>query len=173
MDARFFNNIMSELNEEWAANTLGMIINRNGGPDLIDDKKGVEIKFCLTGNKCRAERYTLGWTVLEYQMNYGKNGLPFFWGLGTYELDRPISEIQTKNARRLERYVLSRGLWIVKYKWMEQFPPHKTSGQTKKSSWENTLRYPKFNRVPRTTLTSRTAGGLVRLTGGVDVRLFD
>ncbi len=173
MDARFFNSIMHRFNHEWAATALGMGVNQNNGPDLINGNKSIELKFCLVGEKSGAERYTRGWTVLEYQMDYGENGLLFFWGLGTYELSRPISIIKTREAGRLERYVLKRNLWIVNSDWMQQFPPHRTKGQTKKSSWDNTLRYPKLKSLPRTTVAYRVNGGFVHLTDGIDARLFD
>ena len=127
----------------------------------------------MVGERCGAESYTRGWTVLEYQMDYGLGTLPFFWGLGTYELSRPISTIKTREAGRLERYVLRRELWVVDYGWMKQFPPSKTSGKTETSSWNNTLRYPKFKDLPRTNVTYPTEKGLVHLTEGVNPEFFD
>lgn len=171
MKARRFNSIMPGLNEEWAAKALGMEINLEKGPDLIDNQKNVEIKFCLTGKRCGAENYPQDWTVFEEQMGY--NGTkPAFWGLGLYELKKPVSEIKSDDLKKLEAMVLRRNLWIVKWKWMYQFPPHKTNGETYISSWENTLRYPKLSHLPGTTQIHRVRKGSIYLTEGVDPEYF-
>ena len=62
---------------------------------------------------------------------------------------------------------------MVDYGWMKQFPPSKTSGKTETSSWNNTLRYPKFKDLPRTNVTYPTEKGLVHLTEGVNPEFFD
>jgi hypothetical protein len=173
MKARIFNgSLMPCINESWAARVLGMQKTSNGGIDLVNDKKGVEIKFHLVGEKSGAQLYSRIWTILDYQMAYGTAQLPAFWGLGHYELDRPVSKIKTKSPGDLERFVLSRELWIVNWSWMEQFPPHETRGKTKKSSWNNVLRYAKFRCLPKNTRNYEVHGGLVHLTEGVNPELF-
>ena len=100
MKARIFNSVMPRLNEIWAGQVLGMEVNFQKGPDLIDDLKVVELKFCLTGKVCGAEKYPKDWTVLEYQMGYNEKILAF-WGLGLYEIKRPVSEIKSEDIENL------------------------------------------------------------------------
>ena len=79
MDARIFNSkIMPLVNGNWSAKVLGMELNPNGGPDLVDDSKVIEIKFRLVGKKCGAESYPLSWNVEEHQMEYNE-GTDGFW----------------------------------------------------------------------------------------------
>ena len=171
MKARKFNSIMPRLNEIWAGQVLGMDVNPQKGPDLIDGSKIVEIKFFLTGRECGAEEYPKDWTVLEYQMGY--NGkIPAFWGLGMYEMNKPVSEIRSEDLEELEAMALKRVLWVVPWSWMKQFPPYKTKGETEISSWDNTLRYPKLKFIPRTTKTYRVRKGVVHLTKGVNPGYF-
>src|SRR3990167_5869052 len=98
MKHRTFNSVMTYVHSRWAAEVLGMTKNSGRGADLIDDEKQVELKFKLTN-----EDYShKSWRVLEYQMNYGNNGKPTFWGLGFYTLDKPIRNIGTRHSRLLE-----------------------------------------------------------------------
>jgi hypothetical protein len=171
MKARRFNSMMPRLNEAWAGQVLGMEINPQKGPDLVDGLKIIELKFCLTGRECGAERYPKDWTVLEYQMKY--NGkIPAFWGLGLYEMDRAVSKIRSGNSENLEAMVLRRVLFVVQWAWMNQFSPSDTKGETRNSSWENTFRYPKLKCLPEITRTYEVKKGLVHLTQGVDPEYF-
>jgi len=174
MDHRRFNGkVMPDVNHTWAARVLGMEINTNtnGGPDLVDNSKGVELKFRLVGKKCGAESYPLSWNVEEHQIEYNE-GTDAFWGLGTYELNKPVSEIKTKIPSILERMVLERVLWIVRWDWVLQFPPSETSGKTKHSSWEYTWRYPKLKDIPDISRTYGVEKGIIHLTEGVDPIYF-
>ena len=93
---------MPRIHETWAARVLGMELNPSG-PDLIDAKKAMEVKFTLVGSECKADKYPKAWTVIEYQMDYS-NGRNIYWGLGTYELDMPVSKIKTKNPNKLSMF---------------------------------------------------------------------
>ncbi|MDE1848786.1 MAG: hypothetical protein KGH55_02025 [Nanoarchaeota archaeon] len=167
MKARKFNGfVMPWVNEEWAAKVLGLIHNKHNGIDLIG-RCVMEVKFSLS-------HYPAKWTVLEYQMDYqelypGKNA---YWGIGTYTLSVPVSKIKTKDPTELEKLVTKRELRVVPWGWMAQFPPHKTSGQTDKSEWENTLRYPRGRLIPRTTISYEVEKGIVHLTEDVDKNDF-
>lgn len=171
MDHRNFNGVMPSLNEDWTAKVLGMKRNLNPGPDLIskDEKTIVEVKFTIVGNGC--EKYPIAWTVRDEQLRYadGKTG---FWGLATYELDRSVREIRKRDVKHLERIVLDRTIWIVPWEWMNQFPPHQTSGESKTGSWNNIFRYPKQRYLPKGTERYSVARGTVILTKGVDKKYF-
>lgn len=170
MKARKFNNIMSRVNERWAAKVLGMDLNKPNGPDLISDSCIMEVKFTLiAGNK-----YPLTWTVLEYQMDYAAafNDRAAYWGLGTYDLTTPVSKIKTESPRVLESLVRERGLWIVHWDWMWQYLPSRTSGRTEISEWDNTLRYPKKHGIPDPIKTYTVNKGTVYLTEGVNPEHF-
>ena len=163
---------MPAVNEIWAGQVLGMELNPKKGPDLIDGSKVMEVKFCLIGEKCHAEKYHRSWTVLEHQMEYN-DGTNAFWGLGFYEMKRPVSEIRSENLEALETMVLKRVLWVVPWDWMRQFPPSYTNGESSYSSWEIILRYPKLKDIPRTQKTYNVEKGLVHLTEGVNPEYFD
>jgi hypothetical protein len=177
--ARKFNaSQMPRVNQAWAARVLNMDENPdyNNGPDLIDEDKFVEVKFTLSNprKKNRKRNYSKSWTVLEPQTKYQraqkKKG---FWGLGLYELDRNVDDIETDNLEELESMVLSRKLYIITWKWIYRFPLHHTSGRTEKSEWDRYLRYPKQNRIPKTTLAYPVEKGLVCLTQGVPEGMFN
>ena len=169
MKARAFNSLMHFVNEEWAAQVLNMQVNSEPGPDLIDDKKIVEVKFTLINVP---RRYPLSWTVLEYQMDYPqeheKKG---FWGLGIYWMKKAVRELTKEGANEpgfLESLVTKREVYLIDWSWMYQFPPHHTSGRTDVSEWDNILRYPKFHRVPAIIQTHKVRKGIIHLTEGVN-----
>lgn len=163
--ARYFNTVMSIVNEKWAARVLTM--NRNGkGPDLYDKSKVVEVKFTLL-----SKNYHRSWTVLEDQMSYN-NEHDAYWGLGTYALDIPFSQLTATNLGRLEKHVEQRDLYVVKWDWMSQFLPSKTSGKTRKSEWHITLRYPKMRLLPAVVAAYRVHKGRVHITKGVPEEKF-
>jgi hypothetical protein len=163
MKPRFFNSIMPRVNHQWAAKVLDMRVNPHKGPDLIDENKFVEIKFRLFPN---SKNY-VKWTILEYQMNYPINGKTPYWGLGTYQLKKPVSEIKTKNELELENLVISRQLYIVEWDWMNQFESYHNQGQTKISSWNHSLRNAKLKKLPEIIQTYNVEKGIVYLTEGV------
>lgn len=167
--ARKFNSIMPYINHEWAAKVLGMQVNPHQGPDLIDEKKLIEIKFTLISEG----KYPIAWTVLEHQMNYPqKYQKPGFWGLGKYWLKIPVEEINTKNPEELEELVEKRELFIVDWKWMFQFQPSPTNGETEFSKWNNILRYPRACLLPEISKTYESEKGLVHLTKKVKSDYF-
>jgi hypothetical protein len=146
-----------------------MQVNPYKGPDLVGEERDVELKFCLVP----AGKRMVSWTAFDYQVRYGETSKPFFWGLATYELDRPVRRIRTTDPQKLEEYVRRRELYIVSSNWINQFPPHETRGRTSLSQWENTFRYPKFNLLPLVKRTHTVRGGLVHLTEGVPEGLFN
>jgi len=74
MDPKYFNGaVMHVVNELWTGKVLKMRRNLHRGVDLIDDKKVVEVKFRVVGEKAGAEKYPKIWTVEDYQLGYGKN----------------------------------------------------------------------------------------------------
>lgn len=173
MKCRKFNNFMPRVNEQWAARVLAMERNLGKGPDLIDDGKFVEIKFCLINPKAKGQNYPRIWTVLEYQTEYTEifagQG---FWGLGLYELDRPVKQVRTADETELEKMVVSRELWLVDWNWIYQFEPHRTHGKTFMSKWDNTLRYPKMKMLPKIKASYEVEKGIVHLTKGVPKYMF-
>ena len=157
---------MPHLNERWAAEVLGIQLNNHNGVDLIGDNYIMEVKFALPKE--------FGWTVLEYQMAYPKSypKKNAYWGLGIYTLSAPVSKIRDAKEEKLEELVSMRELWIVPWQWMFQFPPSETSGKTKFSEWNNTLRYPKKNKLPEIEETHKVKKGLVHLTRGVSPEII-
>lgn len=169
MKARKFNSIMPRVNEVWAAKVLNMELNGTFGPDLVDDKKIVEVKFFLVDLE---EKYSKAWTVLEHQMNYGSNKQAF-WALGSYRLSSPVSSIRTGSIDSLENLVQERELYIVSWNWMNQYIPSNTRGRTERSAWENTFRYPKLRDVPPVRKTFSVEKGKVHLTDDAQETLFN
>ena len=169
MNPRIFNTIMPALHHRWAADILGMELNKEKGPDLISPDKDAEVKFCLKSEK---RGYPICWTVLEYQLAYS-NGKPCFWALGVYELNKEIKNIRTVSLSILENLVKKRELYIVNWDWMYQFPPSETKGETKYSKWNNTLRYPKLKNIPEIIKTYEVEKGLVHLTQSVPIESFN
>ena len=171
MEGRTFNSVMSQVNSKWAAQVLNMEVNPSKGPDLIDSKKIVELKFTLNN----PDKYKhLSWRVLEYQMTYPEDrGLVGFWGLAIYELDRNVGEIETKDKNELEEMVVKRELFLVPWEWMNQFPAYNQKGKTQISIWDNTLRFPKKSKLPAIVGTHEVKKGLVHFTEGVDSEYFE
>lgn len=178
MKARVFNSgPMPRMNHQWASEILNVPLNPGRGPDLIDDGKFVELKFSLMNPKSYREKkpknYPKAWTVLEDQVEYDSYFIgQGFWGLGLYELDRPVKEIYSYHEEALEKLVLNRELYLVRWSWMDQFPASKTSGKTDYSEWENVFRYPKLKDVPPVIETWTVKKGKVYFTEGVDPGLF-
>lgn len=169
MKCRTFNShYMPRVNEEWAGRVLNMKVNYEEGPDLIDEHKSAEVKFVLAD-----KNYPLSWTVLEHQMKYNTKEKPCYWVLGTYHLKKPVKSIRMRDIRKLESLVTVRDLYIVTWDWMNQYPASVCTGQTEKSSWRNTFRYPKLRDLPGITHVYEVDKGLVHLTEGVPKRAFD
>jgi hypothetical protein len=177
MECRRFNSIMPNVNEIWAAKVLHLTQNLGIGPDLIGEDLFVEVKFSLIKPKDKREDYPRSWTVQNHQQKYPRmkkyKGKVGFWALGTYELDRPVSEIITTDPNELEERVLSRELTIIQWDWMKQFPVHKVSGRTNRSEWTNYFRYPKEYRFPQVYDICPVEKGRVYFTGGVSPNFFD
>lgn len=170
MERRTFNSLMHPNNENWTAQALNMKVNPAHGPDLIDNKKVVEVKFRLM----HPGRYThLCWTVLGYQKDYGKSK-EAYWALGTYTLDREISEIKdfTKTTD-LEKMVQSREISLVPWEWMNQFQVYHQSGKTKLSKWDHDIIFPKGKLLPKMQSSYGVFGGRVNISEGIDSNIFD
>ena len=78
--------------------------------------------------------------------------------------------MQTQLA--LERRVTERELFIVGWDWMNRFDRYHESGETRKSKWNNCLRFPKYNQLPSVVNTYKVKNGRVHLTEGVDPSFF-
>ncbi len=167
ISARFFNTVMPYLHHCWTAQVLNMQINTQKGPDLIDDKKIVEIKFTLE----KQGKYPLAWTVLEHQMKY-TDTIPGYWALGIYSMNTAVNRLHSASHSILEECVENRELYLVTWNWMLQFPPHKTSGKTERSEWKNTFRYPKYRCLPDITGSFDVEKGRVYITKGVPAKAF-
>lgn len=83
--------------------------------------------------------------------------------MGFYELNKPVRS-KRKNTRNLEKYVISRELYIVEWDWMNKFPKYHTSGKTEISEWDYYLRYPQCSKLPDVFMTYEVNGGKVHLT---------
>jgi len=160
---------MPFVNNSWAARVLNMRENHEKGPDLVDNDKITEVKFNLLKPGHYSNR---SWRVLDYQLEYGRNGKPGYWALGFYTLDRPVTQVRTKNPAELEGMVTSREIYLVKWGWMDQFPPYRQSGETEFTSWENTLIFPKFAALPKVATSFAVEKGFVFLTKGIKPEVF-
>ena len=169
MDNRSFNSVMHFFNERWAARALGMKVNPERGPDLIDAEKVMEVKFKVLYPNMYMH---ISWRTLEHQMDYGQEH-EAYWGLGTYLMKKRVSEIEARDIRELERLVLKRTLAVVPWQWMNQFQSYRQVGKTKLSEWDNTIRFPKGRLLPRTIETYAVRGGEVYITEGVDSKRFN
>ena len=167
MENRKFNSLMPKYNELWAAKILGMKVNPDYGPDLIDGEKAVEIKFRLI----YPEKYSYkGWKALGYQLDYKKDFPEIYWGLGFYKIDKKVEEINLEEVN--EGRILERELYIVEWDWMNQFPLHHQSGKTEISEWDHYLIYPKFNLLPRLIDGYDVEGGKLFFTEGTKPEHF-
>jgi hypothetical protein len=170
MKPKNFNSIKPNIHEMWAANVLNMQINPGKGPDLIDGRKIVEVKFELM----HEDRYThLCWRVLGFQKDYGNNGKPAYWALGKYYLSKEVSEIKTKDPAKLENMVTSREMFIVPWEWMDQFPVYHQSGKTDRSKWENYMIFAKGRLLPEIKYSKKVEKGIIHFTEGVDKQIFN
>lgn len=169
MKARDFNSYaMPYVNNLWVANVLNMQLNPKKGPDIIDKDKVVEVKFNLI---YQSKPNYISWRVLEHQLAYN-NGKQAFWALGTYQLNRPVKKIKTKNPILLEAMVTERELYLIDWNWMLQFQCYIQRGKTETSEWCNHLRFPKFSMLPKTIATYQVPKGLVHITEGVPIEKF-
>ncbi len=166
---RTFNSVMHPLNETWSANVLKMTHNPNQGIDLISPDKNVEVKFTL---QLLNEYKHKSWRVLDHELAWGKNGKTAYWALGFYTLTEEIANINVKTPQALERKVIERELFIVNWGWMDQYPRFHHIGKTKNSEWDQWLRFPKYKDIPKTEKTYTVKGGLIHLTNGVKLNLF-
>jgi len=170
MKARKFNSLMCYHNHKWCAEALIMNINENIGPDLIDKFKFVELKFTLVNAKENNNNNPRAWTVLENQVGYEQETkLKGYWGLGIYELNKSVKNISGHN---LEKFVLSRKLYLVDWNWIDQFKSYHTFGKTDFSEWDCYLRYPKYERLPKTILTHKVNKGKIHFTSKSQLEHF-
>ncbi|MDA3836139.1 MAG: hypothetical protein PF542_00800 [Nanoarchaeota archaeon] len=111
--------------------------------------------------------------ALEYQIKYPETyQKPGFWAAGLYKLSTPIENIDTKDLDQIEKLMISRELYLINWDWIYQFPPSLSKGTNGNSEWDNMIRYPKFNRLPKTTEEIKVDGGIIRLTEGVNPDYF-
>ena len=164
MKARTYNSLIGRVHHPWAAEILEMRINPSFGPDLVDHGKAVELKFCLKNDKGSY----IQWKILDHQMKYGRNGNLAYWGLATYELNKPITEINVSDASQLERFVTTRELWLVNWDWASQFKAYHETGEC----YDNWLRFAKGSSLPITVESKKVKGGCVHLTKGVNPEMF-
>lgn len=174
MDCRLFNTKMPAVNEEWAARVLGMSRNFGNGVDLYDGDKIVEVKFHLLVNPPK-KRQTVCWKGFDYQVDYGKEtGLPLYFLLGKYKLDRHIKDIdENVPYYRLEDFVENRNAWIVNAKWFGGFPTYRQIGDNGKRKWDNSLKFAYGHCLPRTYKSFDVEGGKINLTAGVERKYFE
>lgn len=169
MDARLFVSLSSEIHEPWLAYTLKMQRNPFQGPDIIDDKKVVELKSRLLNTR---GYYNKRWTPQDFQMGY-ETDKPAFWALQFYRLERDISRIKTTDPKEISKMITSRNTYIVSWEWMNKYPPRNSIGRTKKSKWNNIFRYPKGKDLPAVIESYECEGGIIHLTRDIDLSLFD
>lgn len=170
MDSRYFNSIMPKVNETWAAKVLKMKLNLHNGPDLIDDLKIAEVKSCLFPNKGNYSK----WNILEHQTEYPKiEKKEGFWIAINYYLEKPVSKIKTINRIDLEKLVNNRTMYVLPWTWIEQFPPHETSGETKLSKWKWTFRYSNGNHLPKEIEELKVEKGIIKFLEGTNLKYFD
>lgn len=132
-----------------------MPLNRNGGPDLEDDIKLVEVKFGLSPTN---------WTLHGKQVYYKQKDKPIFLLAGLYVSRKEIKDIKTKNLNILESYIISRESFLFSWEWVEQFPIRKMAS--------NDYKYIDFNKRPSITASYEVEKGRVHITEGVPVDLF-
>jgi len=165
MLARKFNSVMCFVNQNWASRVLGVPINPHKGPDLIDNKKVVEVKFTII----RPRKYNyISWRVLDYQAEYDKVRPTAYWALGTYAMDRMISEVQIPEPEGLEKMVKNRVLTIVQWGWMKQFKFYRETGKTAISEWDNYIAFAKQRLLPPEKKRYRVPKGEVVFTEGTN-----
>lgn len=160
--------------EEWAANVLGMIKNRGKGVDLLDKKKIVEVKFHMIAFDGNYQR-TICWKVLEHQLGYGERAkLPLYFMMGTYRFCGNIEDLSNSvSYPELENMVEERESWIVPSDWVANFPTYRQNGKTKKSEWDNLLKFTYKKYLSHTYKTFNVKKGKVHLTKGVKRKHFD
>jgi hypothetical protein len=171
MNERRFNSVMPRVNETWAAKVLNMQINPQRGPDLIDDKKAVEIKSKILYPN---GRYTHKcWKVLGHQLNYNINFPDIYWGLVFYKTNTEVADIKKNDLGNLEKIVDYRELYLVRWDWMNQFPIYHHHGKTQLSEWDNDIIFLKFVLIPKVISAQEVKDGKIFFTEGVDSYKFE
>jgi hypothetical protein len=170
MKERTFNSLMPAYNENWAARVLNMKINSKRGPDLIDDKKAVEIKFKILYS---SKKYTHKcWRVQEHQLKYNRNNPEIYWGLGFYIFNDEVKNVKRKSFSNIEKLVDYRELYLIKWDWMKQFSIYHHNGKTKSSEWDYFMRFPKFKFIPNVIYEKEVEGGKIFFTEGINPERF-
>lgn len=170
--ARAFNSVMHLVNEKWVAKVLGMQVNPHKGPDVIDSRKVLEVKFKLI-----YPYYThVSWKSLGHQIKYNhqaqRKGKTAYWALGKYWLTKAVEDIHTSNHDELEALVEKREIYLVEWDWMSQFRAYHHQGKTPLSEWNHKIRFAKASPLPQVIQTYHVEGGLVRLTEGIQLEDF-
>lgn len=171
MYSKRYSDAIGDVGEIWAAKVLGMKNNPHPGIDLIDERKGVEIGVTI---KNPGEYKNRSWRKLERDVRFGENGKPSFWGFALYSLPVKISELRERTTQlELERKVTRWSLFILSWGWIYQFQSYHHKGETRNSKWDHWLRFPKFKYMPPVKVSYQVEKGVVHLTEGVPIELFD
>lgn len=160
---------MHFVNEIWAAKVLNMQINPKSGPDLIDNRKALEVKFEKTSKGVSTHRC---WKILGHQLGYDKDYKEIYWGLGFYELNTQIKNVREKDLINLEKIVNYREMYIVEWNWMQRFPLYHQKGKTSISEWDHFIGYPKFKLIPHVISSKEVQDGKIFFTEGVNPEIF-
>ncbi|MAG39816.1 hypothetical protein CMI41_02510 [Candidatus Pacearchaeota archaeon] len=175
MKAQSFKTPIGNVHEKVIARPLNMEVNSHNekGIDLLDHRKGVEVKSCLIDpqSKDSRKRYSK-WTLFDYQLSWGKRyDVELYCALGTYQLDLPVSRIWTRNPKRLEAHVTKREFWIVPWDWTTQFPIR----HGKHHDYRYLVKEPKrggLAPIPKTIHEISIPKGVLHFTEGVDPKMF-
>jgi hypothetical protein len=174
MLASRFKNYISVLHEMWLGRALNMPLNSIGGIDLLDSKKGVEVKSCLVLPDCKdSRRKYVKWTAFDGQWDYDReSSVPIYLGLGFYHLDIPVKKLRTIDSEILEDHVTYREFSVISWEWCKQFPVHKGKYHDYIYLRPNPQKQTNLLPFPEVVKTIRAEKGLVHFTAGVNVELF-
>ena len=158
---------MHSIHEQWSASLLNMEKNPGNGPDLIDNKKAVEIKFKVLYPD---NRYThRHWIVLGNQLNYNKDYPEIYWGFGFYKVNKEIRDVKQSELEKITDY---RELYLVNWNWIKQFKIYHHKGKTYISEWEHDILFPKFRLLPEVIKEVPVKDGKLFFTEGVNPKRF-
>jgi len=176
MKIQSFKSFIGATHEIALSRALDTPININGGKgiDLIDSKKGVEVKGCLINPKSSGfkKRYAK-WTLFDYQLTWNeKYDVPLYCAIGTYRLNSPISRIRSRNLKRLEEHVTQREFWVVPWNWTIEFPIRKGEYHDYRYLRKNPHPSTGIPPIPKINYTKSIPKGLLHFTKGVNKEHF-
>jgi hypothetical protein len=117
MIPRAFTSRIEMCHKRWLAKVLDMDYSVNGGIDLLDDEKGIELK-------CRYKRWYPHFAVHEYEINKFEeenHDKKLFWGFLVYNLATEPKKIGKKN---IDNIVSERNIWFMDWDYVRQFPSY-------------------------------------------------